>query len=275
VERIENWLKLDIQDRRYISVVRDSQIMSQSSDASKPDSSFSTPPDLAKGAMIAAPLLIPLAPFLLPAAAMAATGYFLHKRTKDSDPPLILKLPAALVKDIDFGPQGWEPDVVYAVNPKQSTMYRPLASFHEELLAHKISELDRFLNALGAREYSIRHLRTRGSNSGGYIGVEPFAKAGGETTSLALCERVWSGTSDGHEPSLPDGLVWYPGERDWQNLADSRFKGTRRQFAFSVRQQESFGVDAELAARVEALNLKIGGRYASTDQIEFAVAGTF
>jgi hypothetical protein len=274
VNKIEDWLKFDLNERRYITVVNALE-PNEGKDQVAPGFDAVWPPSAKtlKTVALASPFAVLLGPLLLPAAALAAGAYALQKADEAAAPP-VLRVPRAYVTDIDFGPNGWEPDVVYGANPKQPAMYRSLAKFHEELLVHKISELDRILNALGAREYSISHVSMRGREAGAELSLGPFGGRA-DAAGLALCERKWSGTSDGHEPSLPDDLVWYPGEREWQSLVDSRLKGTRRKFAFSVRQDESFGVDAALAASFEAINLKIGGHYAGVDHVEFAVAGSF
>jgi hypothetical protein len=69
--------------------------------------------------------------------------------------------------------------------------------------------------------------------------------------------------------------VWLDSESEWRNLVESRLNGTRKRFAFTVRQDEEFGVDARLAATIKALKLEIGGQYRSTQKVEFAVEGSF
>ena len=266
----ENWLTSDVQDRRYITVVDevDSPHDNQSHKSGSAIDKFEAA-KLLPFAPLAVPLLLtPIGPLALLA--------FAASRLKNlaGDAVKILPVPRSLAAGVDFGPNGWEPNVVYAANPKQPTMYRSLASFHEELLLHKISELDRLLNALGALEYSIEHVEKRGKGVGGAIDLG-VAGAGAWSSDIELTERKWSGTSDCNSPRLPDRLVWFDGEPEWQNLAESRFNGTRRKFAFSVRQAQDFGVDANVAASVEALKFEIGGRFKSVKHVEFAVTGTF
>lgn len=269
-----NWLALDLNDRRYI-VVTSSSTTQEAIPGTTADGlgGLGAALDRVPLPVLAAGAFVPL--FTLPALVGMAARALKQGAAEGGPPASFLRVPSDFVGGIDFGPSGWEPDVVYAVNPKLATMYRPLATFHEELLLHKLTELDRLLNALGAKEYEISHVRRRAGEGAGGVDVGSLVGVGSGARRSALCERRWSGTSDGHAPRLPEDLCWYPGEREWQNLAESRFHGFRRKFAFSVRQDEAFGVDAELATRFEAIPLKIGGRYASVEQVEFAVSGTF
>lgn len=263
MDDIASWLEYDLNSRRYITVVEDG-----AGAATTQTLVTRIPVPLVEIAAIVLPFPMRILALLAKQQGAAAPA-------GGSGNASILRVPKASVAGIDFGATGWEPEVVYAVNPKQPTMYRPLATFHEELLLHKLTELDRLLNALGAKEYEISHVRRRGRQGGAGFDFGSRFAGGGSASRNAMSERRWSGTSDGHEPSLPDGLCWYSGEREWQNLVESRTHGSRRKFAFSVRHDEDFGVDARLAASVEAAKLKIGGRYTSVDQVEFAVSGTF
>lgn len=76
-------------------------------------------------------------------------------------------------------------------------------------------------------------------------------------------------------PGFPSDMVWLSSEPEWRNLVESRMNGTRKKFAFTVGQDEEFGVDARLAATVKALKLEIGGQWRSAQKVEFVVEGSF
>lgn len=270
MDEIENWLTRDLHERRYITVVDNVDLQAEHDPTEPGPTAWPMRVELLQALTFALPVSLALH------ALLSLTGRQKPSRAEGQNGQVsILRVPRSSVGDIDFGASGWEPGVVYAVNPKQPTMYRPLATFHEEMLLHKLTELDRLLNALGAKEYEISHVRRRGRRGEASLGLGSLFDLGGATGRTAFSERHWSGTSEGHEPHLPEKLCWYAREREWQNLAESRMQGSRLRFAFSVRQDEDFGVDARLAASVEAAKLKIGGRYTSVDHVEFAVAGTF
>ncbi len=274
-----DWTELDVADRRYITVVEDAELSNEIPDV-KPA------PDLATTLALAARLFLGLGPIVAPIAVIgwglaAAMGPMSVTQAQPNATRRILKVARSQVKNIYFGPHGWVPKVVYAANPVESFSYYPLANFHEEIFLDRIAELERLLNALGAREYSIRHASGKQRGAGGFLGVSDLLSGvgvgiGGDAKSRLLRARTWEGTSDHKRPKLPPDLRWYPRERDWQNLAESRLRGgTRKAFGFTMTQYEDFGVDAGLAASVQAANLERGGRYYSYDQVEFSVTGTF
>lgn len=271
VDSPESWLTLELQDRRYITIVEDE---GEPAPGGAPSSSarLGIEPEWLRWAPVAIPLLA--VPFLLPIGAGVALRWLGRNRPVDGLVN-VRRVPRRFVGEADFGPQGWETGIVYAANPKKPPMYRSLATFQEEMLLHKITELERLINGLGAREYEIRHTSGKVSEAGGSFALTALGgiMAGGQRSRLT--ERHWGGTSDGHEPAVPSGMVWYDSEPEWQNLAESRLNGSRRQFSFSVRQNQDFGVDAKLAASVMEAGLRIGGNFRSVERVEFAVSGSF
>jgi hypothetical protein len=105
------------------------------------------------------------------------------------------------------------------------------------------------------------------------FGISGGGRISGESNQLS--SRIWQGTSDAKRPMLPGGLRWYPNEADWQNLAESRLHGKRKEFTLSLKRNADFGVDADLSAVVKAVDLKIGGKYRSCEHVEFSVTGSF
>jgi hypothetical protein len=270
-ESRESWLTLELQDRRYITIIE--------GEGELPASAEPTPSpriDIDAAWLRWAPLAIPLlvTPFGLPMGVAVAMRWLAAKRP-DREQVNVLPVPRRFVGAADFGPQGWETGIVYAANPKKPSMYRPLATFQEDLLLHKIAELERLINGLGAREYEILHTSGKVSAAGGLLSLASMGGSEASGQRSRLTERHWGGTSDGHEPAVPVGMVWYDSESEWQNLAESRLSSSRRQFSFSVRQNHDFGVDAKLAASVVEAGLQIGGFFRSVERVEFAVSGSF
>lgn len=256
------WQQLELSERRYVTVVED--------DGRGPSEATSTA------------LMSPEASISVWRRPITSVGSWFERKAEDQeDQASILRVPRKSVGGIDFGPHGWSAGVVYAAHPKQSHVYRPIANFYEDLLLQKISELERLINALGAREYKISHVkkgdRTLSTKLEGLpvVGRSSLFGGGVNSKSTDLIERTWSGTSDGHAPWVPTGLVWLESEAEWRNLIESRMTGSRKMFAFTVRQDEEYGLDARLAATIKALKLDIGGQYRSTQHVEFAVSGSF
>lgn len=255
------WHKQELAERRYITVVEDTP-------AARDDAPSALIAPEASSSSWGRPI-------------QAVSSWWESKAENEDQNLVILKVPRSSVRDIDFGPHGWTSGTVYAAHPKQRGVYRAVATFYEDLLLQKITELERLINALGAREYKITHVKKAERGFSAKFDTLPVIGSrsifGGSygSKSTDLTERTWSGTSEGHQPWVPSDLIWIDSEPEWRNLVESRMTGTRKMFSFTVRQEEEHGVDARLAAAIKAMKLEIGGQYRSTQHVEFCVSGTF
>lgn len=271
----ENLLRLPAHERRYITVVPDDDFAAQAS---------KSPPFRYRDMAFAViPLLIPGGPFVRVASHLSAS--WVRRKAESIDQPerrrrrpLLLQVPQSAATNLTFSSKIAEPNKVYAVNPYEDKRYYVMGKYHQQMHDHKLSELERILNALGATEYTIDHYEvdkrsgslkatTRGAVAGAGLDADLAA-------SFAATHRR-SGTSQISEPKLPGGLSWYHDEPSWQALAESRITGGRRSFETYVSLDEDYGVTAALKADVKALKLDIGADFKNERRMVFHVKGTF
>lgn len=154
--------------------------------------------------------------------------------------------------------------VIYVGHPIETEFlaYFPMEEFHQSLHRQKSHELVRILSAMNLKHFTIKHLQGYkdltgySGDLGGKKGGTKFS-AGGEYSkrSSADFDILWDVTTKvtDEPPRLPDDLVWYEFEPDWQ-IAMQIVKEDRLQkmnFHYSYRQD--FGVDLKLKIAVNSL----------------------
>lgn len=166
---------------------------------------------------------------------------------------------------------------IYAASPVNSRAYYPVETYSDDLMNHKISELERILNSLGARHYSIKLDQGESSSVGLLGGIKRLAeaKAGAELEKMRRRRFERSGTSDGKEPAMPEQLVWFHREPAWQALAESRLHHGRREFSLTVDLEQSFKLSTKAISDLRALKFEIDGHAQRHSNFSLSVAGSF
>lgn len=179
--------------------------------------------------------------------------------------------------DLTFLSGSAEVGQVYAANPLENDVYYQVATYNDDLTDHKISELERILNSLGAKSYKISYEDSEASSRGIGSALKIFAGGSfnGELTRTRKRRFERSGTSDGHDPKLPDNLVWYHREPTWQALAESRLHHGRKDFALSVELEQSFRLSAKAIADIKAISADAMVHQDRNTALTLSVSGTF
>lgn len=60
---------------------------------------------------------------------------------------------------------------------------------------------------------------------------------------------------------MPDGLVWYPHEREWQDTAELRLLQRIKSDNVLLRYSDNYGIDGDLAAQIGKLKIGVGGKF--------------
>lgn len=137
-----------------------------------------------------------------------------------------------------------EKNVIYMLHPYRDNMYISAKSFLDEVFEDKLRELKRLLNAWGAEEITIDN-ETVGkkefqkSNSTvqkgeGEVDDVPVKaereKKESEKKSYSIAKKVrieiHNNPTPNQSPKLPDNLVWYPHEDEWQDNYRERMERT-------------------------------------------------
>ncbi len=171
--------------------------------------------------------------------------------------------------------------VVYVGHPLDPPVYWPLAHFHRFAFEHKVSEAIQLIMALGATTMTVEHVAGWSRDMSARLNIpipetpasiNASASATGKSDSQALFKATLRGSE---HPELPDGLIWFPHEPTWQQIANGRLKYGLRDFSLSVNYSDDFGIDASLAAKVEALELTLGGSFQRHEATVWKIQGTF
>lgn len=276
---------MPMHDRRYIRVISDRAFYQKSQEIEKQvraeghgsGSSFSN------ALLIAAPL-IPGGALIRGAMLIAGIAYTAYATgpvkgaISNEDPGLIIEVPVKDTKNFSFPAGIAEIGQVYAANPLSDRSYFYIESYNDDMIIHKLSELELILNALGAKKYSIIYHETSESL------VSANAKAGAKQAAIETDASINNarkmkferrGTSRGGDPILPSPLTWYHREPVWQSLAESRMKYGREEFAFSVELEKSLKLSAQATVNAQVLSGALGSTFERLGNVILSVEGNF
>ncbi|EJU12093.1 hypothetical protein LH128_15581 [Sphingomonas sp. LH128] len=166
---------------------------------------------------------------------------------------------------------------VYAANPVSDMIYYQIGSYNDDMVDHKLSELERLLNSLGAKHYKVSYQDSDSSQNTASAKVKRVASGGLEAELTRARKRRFerSGTSDGREPALPNNLMWFHREPSWQALAEARLQGGRREFALSVELEQSLKLSAKALADIKAMKLNVEAGHHRSTNLALSVTGSF
>lgn len=182
---------------------------------------------------------------------------------------------------LDFPPGHPRLDTVYACHPASPTTYYPLADFHRVAFEGKFAEAMTLLMALGAESLRVEHVTGWSTDFAAGVSATivpnqtPLtgeATKSREKSNSILFEASLTGL---HPPQLPDHLVWYQHEPTWKSIATGRLNYGLDAFRLGVSYRDNYGVDAKLAASIEASGLGIGGKFESHQSTVWQIEGRF
>lgn len=276
---------LPMHDRRYIRVISDRAFYQKSQEIEKQvraegqgsGSSLSTAlllaaPLIPGGALVRGAMLI---------AGIAYTAYVagpVKGSIGNEDSGLIIEIPVRDTKSFSFPAGIAEIGQVYAANPLSDRIYFSVETYNDDMIIHKLSELELILNALGAKKYSIIYHENSevAASVNAKAGVKQVSiEAGASINNVRKMKFERRGTSRGGDPVLPSQLTWYHREPVWQSLAESRIKYGREEFAFSVELEKSLKLSAQAAVNAQVLSGEIGSTFERLGNIILSVEGNF
>lgn len=76
-------------------------------------------------------------------------------------------------------------------------------------------------------------------------------------------------------PELPNGLVWFPHEPTWQELADARLAKDLTKFEVELTYRDSYMVELRVAAKAEQIGVNIGGKFQEFQSTVWGIRGSF
>jgi hypothetical protein len=161
---------------------------------------------------------------------------------------------------------------LYTAHPitSQNLFYYPLHEFHLSMHRQKSHELIQILRSMQVKYYRIEHIE--GFKDGKGFSVDGSAiiddmkigVGGGQRKETSfennvICEET--PTPTGEIPQLPQSLIWYDFEPEWQVAVDGILKHGTQQMSFVYSYVNNYGVDINfnLAYDKAKLNTKIQG----------------
>ena len=173
------------------------------------------------------------------------------------------------------------PKVLYVGHPAVPTTYYAAAGFHHHTFEHKFVEAVGLVMALGARHLEVEHVKGWSDELAANLAV-PLHMEGSEANvdtkrsrsrgSSALFTATLKGNAN---PTLPAGLVWFPHEPTWQQVAEGRLEYGLTQFQLSVRYEDDYGIDAGLKVKAGKAGLDLGGSFQEHESTVWRIEGKF
>ena len=146
-------------------------------------------------------------------------------------------------------------DICIRVSPYRDGVYLPVSKYEHLIFRERIHELSKVMMALGATEIRTLHnfdsqqksSSEASSNTIASVGVGIWGNANGRLSSssnnLKASEKshsiVINFKNDPIDmPKVPDELIWYPHDKEWQYIAESRIFGNMLEYEISLSSKQ-------------------------------------
>lgn len=177
---------------------------------------------------------------------------------------------------------------VYIAHPRTTSRYMPIESYQLELIEDRVREFCELAQGLGATEINIECLNSNSNDStnsgnrnlsGGASRVSSIHASGHDEYSRRLIEEISRSISlhqtfQPHKtPALPNNLMWYNGERSWQQLYRQRMEGSLLTHEERIETKKSQVVDnremKEIKGELETLFANMDIAFDKTEEAKF------
>lgn len=161
---------------------------------------------------------------------------------------------------LDFESGHPQNGMTYIQHPMKHNVYYEVESFHRSMLMRKFRELIKLLDALGATTITCSLEKhdsideKQGSKVSGEVGVNVplggISVAGENSVASSKLQAVYEKLEKrrinkkprNFAPYVPDGLLFYQFEEDWQDLANSVLNGRCREEETTFTYQEDYAI---------------------------------
>lgn len=178
---------------------------------------------------------------------------------------------------------------IYIGDPFVPNMYIPYDGYEFEFFLSKVNEYCRLLQCLGATEITIKTIKGRSasdskeqiSNIDSSVGVKVFSASGekNETQNYQNDRTASAGIEyfqrfdPNIKPFVPEGLIWYKEQSDWQSQVQQRLMGNMLEFSQRISTKETTFVSSsevlDIKAQAEFLWSKANINYNEKSKTEF------
>jgi hypothetical protein len=170
--------------------------------------------------------------------------------------------------------------LVYIGDPADPAVYYPAADFHRKTFENKFSEAISLLMGLGATELEVRATMGWGSKFAAELDVPLPRGVSAEMPNAKKAQRsdsslLFYAHLTPNEPRIPEGLVWFPRESAWQQVAAGRMEHGLDEFKLDVRYSDDYGINAGFAASIKKVGLGVGGEFTKAEVTQWRIEGRF
>jgi hypothetical protein len=164
--------------------------------------------------------------------------------------------------ELDMG--GMINNVLFKRHPYRKTVYIQASEYNPYLLREKLAELARVMIAGGATSFE---LSVGGADTWKLVAeaTAPIvAQANGafRVSRRGATKITWSYKGEGNQsPCLPEGLVWYENEPEWQAVWESAAYHGAKHHKIQISQVASHEFSTHLAAKFQSAGFKLGGSF--------------
>jgi hypothetical protein len=175
-----------------------------------------------------------------------------------------------------------QPKTLYVLHPADPRTYIVAGRFHELLFEQKVAEALKLIRCLGAETINVNRLEGWGQESGASAALDvPVAdkvNVGGSfsrTTGSGRSIMTSMTLKPKGDPYVPAGLIWFPYEPLWREVAEARLTSGLKSFQIDVKTTDDFGINAQLNAEILNAGLSAGGSFVEHQSTVWRLDGTF
>jgi hypothetical protein len=171
--------------------------------------------------------------------------------------------------------------VVYVGHPAVPELYYGVAQFHRFTFEHKFAEAIQLLMALGATSLRVESVKGWSQEMAASISApipgQPVQVGveGGQREKIAASALFEARQNVSLHPQVPDGLVWYPHEPTWRQIADGRLNSGLTSFQLALSYEDDYGVNLGLKAKIDKYGLEVGGSFEEHVSTLWKLSGEF
>jgi len=205
-------------------------------------------------------------------------GRVVYEIWRKSGLPTVAMVPPELASELYF-PRGSNGDkVLFRCHPYDEIRYLPAAEYNPYIFKDKIAELALVMISAGATSFKITaDAESAAEMSLDAAGLVETTVSGTLKAARKGATRVlWTYEGSGQNSStLPDGLLWFNHEKDWQAVWDSAVYNGAKSHSIEIFQDANHELSGNLATKFAGAGFQLGGSFRETGSSHLKVQVNF
>ena len=205
-------------------------------------------------------------------------GRVIYETWRKSGLPTVAIVSPDLASELYF-PLGTNGNkVLFRGHPYDEARYLPAADYNPYIFKDKIAELARVLISAGATSFTISantestaEMTLDASGS-----VEATVNGSFKAARKGATKVLWTYEGNGERVgALPDRLMWFNHEKDWQVIWDAAVHHRARSHSIEVFQNTNHELSGNLAAKFKGAGFQLGGSFRDTGSSNIKIDARF